>query len=850
MMNAIKKMIYILVCLSLMFGIQYQINIPVAQAATLNITSYGATANDSSDDRTAIQNAITAAVSGDTVYFPNGTFNITSPIVAKAGVKLLGQSQSGAIVKFTGTSEPSYIRRDSSSNAIQSYGMIHIIGISNVEISYLTLNGNNNNYAGNGISAEGSLAGTPSTNLNIHHVTIQNLSSNLVFGPMGISFTGYNQPTVIPGVTDSMIADNTVSSINTSSAWGAGIRVSWGSSRNSILRNTVSNTGRGGIFCNNGSEDTVIRSNTVTGSGGEGLGIEVWNGCNRAIIEDNVIDHWLSVAQSDYVAVRRNVVSDKSGIYKFLGIEFADATHGVFTDNLVDGGAEIGFSISGDEVKNYAYIGHNTFNHSSLFGAQIQGDLGGASKLYFYKTDFINTQIGIEPPPYNTIDGNGLRFNGNVTDVTFDNSSVSNNQREGVLLYGSNVDRLTFKNSQFTGNTSVAFGSYSGYSAFGFTGNTVSGNGSNTTPSAVSFGNIEPTAVISSASSGSVGQSISFSSSSTDSDGTISHVLWDFGDGAPTSSSSTSHTYSQPGSYRVTLTVWDNGGRGAIKESTIVISSLTTVVDDLNDWTKTYSHTSNLTFDTINTTYFGGDASRAARNGTSTNEEVVWNRTGMTSFEAVGFFCGCEAVSHYSFYTSANGSSWTSVTPTTTGGTGDWLKYTYTLSNLSGVNYVKIRWNHTSGSSWTPQLSKVTYTYPTPTVVDDLNDWTKTYSHTSNLTFDTINSIYFSGDTSRAARNGTSTNEEVVWNRTGMTSFEAVGFYCGCEAISHYSFYTSANGSSWTAVTPTTTGGTGDWLKYKYTLSSLTGVNYVKIRWNHTGGSSWTPQLSKVTYTY
>lgn len=135
-----------------------------------------------------------------------------------------------------------------------------------------------------------------------------------------------------------------------------------------------------------------------------------------------------------------------------------------------------------------------------------------------------------------------------------------------------------------------------------------------------------------------------------------------------------------------------------------------TIVDDLNDWTKTVSHTGNLTFDTQFASDYAGDGSRAAR-FTSTNEEIVWQNTGTTSFGATAYFHNSEAVSEFSFYTSSNGTTWTQVTPTVVNGTsGVWTKHTYSLSGLTGVNYLKVRWNNTSGVNWNPQLGQVTLT--------------------------------------------------------------------------------------------------------------------------------------------
>ncbi|MDZ7719406.1 MAG: PKD domain-containing protein [Balneolaceae bacterium] len=53
---------------------------------------------------------------------------------------------------------------------------------------------------------------------------------------------------------------------------------------------------------------------------------------------------------------------------------------------------------------------------------------------------------------------------------------------------------------------------------------------------------------------------VQFTDASTDSDGSISSWSWDFGDGATSSSQNPSHTYSQEGSYTVSLTVTDDAG--------------------------------------------------------------------------------------------------------------------------------------------------------------------------------------------------------------------------------------------------------------------------------------------------
>ena len=562
-----KKVIHLVLLSFMVFILQFNSDIMIANAATLNITSYGATANDATDDTTAINNAINAAVSGDTVSIPSGTFTISGSINMKAGVKFIGSSQSGSILKFTGTG-----------TVVNQ--MVYFENASNVEIKNLTLDGNSNTNVVNGI---GSDDGCNSSNVLIHFVTIKNLTNTTGYGPHGILLmgnTGFTQ-----GFTNSEISDCTLSNIGVTSEWGVGIRLAWGSANNKILRNNITQTGRGGICCNNGADDLVIQDNTITESGkwnndeGEGLGIEVFD-CKRAIVEDNVLDHWLSIAaQSSHCAVRRNTISESTGgVAKWGALELAEAENIVFTDNNVNDGNQLGITISSNpsvvgepaEYTDYSYFGHNTITNATMWGIQIAGgDATNTTKhLYFYEDDFLDTQSGSGRCDYPDDDGQGVRLFSYTSNIDFDSCTIDGNKRNGVQFVG--ADYISFRNSSITNNTNSAFTAYSGY--FEMTGCTVSGNGSNSTPATKSFGNARPTAIITGPSTGSVGQQLSFSSSSTDSDGTIAHVLWDFGAGPAYSSTSQTFTYTEAGTYRVALVVWDNGGRGAVVEKTVTIS--------------------------------------------------------------------------------------------------------------------------------------------------------------------------------------------------------------------------------------------------------------------------------------
>ncbi len=219
-----------------------------------------------------------------------------------------------------------------------------------MEIAHLTLDGQNNPLVQQGIG------GSDSRRLWLHHLTIRNLKAK-TWGPHAILFSGRN-PTMEGGVTDSRITDCRIENIGLEAEYGGGIRLAWGSVRNQVIGNVIRNTGRGGIFGDHSAE-LIIRSNRVSGSGGEGLGIEIWGGCPRSLIEDNVIDHWLSVDGGTQSAVRRNVIGMDDGTLKGYGIEII-ARDVVVTDNLVKRGAMIGLSVSNRPVKNNVYWGYNT----------------------------------------------------------------------------------------------------------------------------------------------------------------------------------------------------------------------------------------------------------------------------------------------------------------------------------------------------------------------------------------------------------------------------------------------------------------------------------------------------------
>ncbi|MBN1346725.1 MAG: right-handed parallel beta-helix repeat-containing protein [Phycisphaerae bacterium] len=499
-------------------------------------------------DTPAIEAAIAQSNTGDTVFLPEGTYTITKPVAPKSKTCLRGAGRDETILRFV---------------ADKPAPMIVLANCDDVELCHLALDGANNANAAQGISAANA------RRLNLHHLTIRNLVKGQGFGPHGILFSGAN-PSKENGVTDSVISDCRIENVGIGAKFGGAIRLSWGSSRNQVLRCTIDNTGRGGIFADNGSNDLVIRHNTVTRSGGEGLGIEVWGHCDRAVIEDNRIDHWLSVGGCNLAAVRRNVISDKSGTYKFCGIE-GIGSYLVITDNLVDGGQKIGLSVSAPIKKDYVLWARNTVKNCNQWAAQFQGDSTGIACHYLYQCKFVETPIGKGPVWYPGDEGHGFRANGNNRNLTFEDCEFARNGRLGLQLIGKGIDALSFLRCAIKDNKGPAVLGPSDYTALEWVDCTATGSGGNTLPPARPFKSPPPVASFEAPDKARAGQPVDFVSTSRAKSGKIRAILWDFGDGPPCIDAKAIHTYHAPGPYRVTLIVWDEHGRAARAEKCVVI---------------------------------------------------------------------------------------------------------------------------------------------------------------------------------------------------------------------------------------------------------------------------------------
>lgn len=517
---------------------------PPATGATLSVVNYGANGNDTLDDKAAFQAAIDAASAGDTVLVPNGTYVLGGTVRGKSGVSIKGQSQAGTIVKYQDSPD--------------TY-MFYLLNVTGASVKNMTLDGNNSAVAMSAVVSEGG-SGNEMSGLRV-----KDFAASDGFGPHALYGVGTN---------NLRVADNDVSNIGVNSIWGAAVRVGWNSKNAVIERNVIADTGRGGIFLNDDSPGAIVRSNKITGSGKKenGLSIELHTNVDNAIVEDNVVDHWISAVRSKTIAVRRNTVKATDGTVGAIGLEIM-ADNAVASDNVVDGGQQVGIQQSpgtGHQLWNY-----NTVKNLVMWGMQLQGAGSGEIERYqyFYKNAFIHTQLGNPKAAYPGYEGNGVRIHGDSQYLSFDSNVIANNGRKAIEITGApGVDKLSFTNNLIYGNKDVAMDPYPAAAQdLEWSSNLVYNNGDNTQPVARGFANPKPQANFQTPIVVREGEPVTFVSTSTD-NGAISAYLWDFGAGLPSASARPTYVYDQAGIYRATLVVWDNEGRADLKEKLVVVT--------------------------------------------------------------------------------------------------------------------------------------------------------------------------------------------------------------------------------------------------------------------------------------
>jgi hypothetical protein len=109
-------------------GSTFTITAPPATSGVRNVRNYGATGNGSTDDTAAIQKALDAAVSGDSIYFPTGTYHISGSVdVHTSNVRVYGDG-AASVIKGDTTQTDLVVVYNSGSMSGVRFDQLHFLG--------------------------------------------------------------------------------------------------------------------------------------------------------------------------------------------------------------------------------------------------------------------------------------------------------------------------------------------------------------------------------------------------------------------------------------------------------------------------------------------------------------------------------------------------------------------------------------------------------------------------------------------------------------------------------------------------------------------------------------------------
>jgi parallel beta-helix repeat protein len=389
----------------------------------ININSYGAIGDDSTNNTTAFDNAISDIVSADggTIYVPKGTYQVNE-------LDLKGADN----IKFVGNGVNSILKL----RASQSSFLINQNDAEQVSFRYMVFDGNETNQvAGNlGIFKLTASSGDKD-GFEIDHCVIQNSYNN------GIRVVSGNDNTGVR-ITNNLWK-------NCGRAAGHAINIEQHAPGALIHNNeidTVTNNGGNGIWVGNDSGKTRITNNYIYGTGD--MGIEVWqnNLVGHVVVANNIIEntgngglgYGISVDDSPHCVVSNNTLRNIKG----AGIELVYSNYGAITGNTIED--------INDRMGTGIMINKSSYNTVTGNTIKEVGTGSGSNSIRLY-ADSAGTA---GPSDFNVITNNMIIVDADAADI---NGIGAQNNSATVSISYNIISNNNIIGNNAIGTTGVAF---------------------------------------------------------------------------------------------------------------------------------------------------------------------------------------------------------------------------------------------------------------------------------------------------------------------------------------------------------------------------------------------------------
>ncbi len=286
------------------------------------------------------------------------------------------------------------------------------------------------------------------------------------------------------------------------------------------------------------------------------------------------------------------------------------------------------------------------------------------------------------------------------------------------------------------------------------------------------------------------------------------------------------------------------------------------LVDEMVDFSKVYSHTNGWEFDSTHSEFMEGDTSRVGRIGDD-SLNIVYKLNNIYDFSVRINSFGSDLAGKVKFYASPDNRAYSEVAaahdaPVGTG--GGWYRTYFKPSAAipSGTQYLKIELRN-DPLIFTPQIGRVQLFGDLPDaggrIVDELTNFAKVHSYSAaDLAIALNPSENIGGEIGRVYRNKQIAANLVYEVPADLDSFDVDTYALGGETVEDFKFYTTPNGSTYTLynsslvekiVQP------GNWDRVLYRATALpAGTRYLKIEFGASSTNAWNPQIGRVTLDY
>jgi len=532
---------------------------------------------------TGIQDAVDNASNGDTVFVFDDSSPYYENVVVNKSINLIGENRNNTVIEGNAIGHVVSIIADfvtlkeftirNCGGQVFDAGVSIISNYNTIEKNYFTNNRN-------GIYLDNSFNNTilENTLTNCSYIGYEGVGIRL-------KFSSYNN------ISDNVIINND----------GIGIMVSYSDGCNSIYRNNITFNNDGILFFE-GSNNTVHENNIANNNDNGIQGIE---SLNNSISGNTIVDNGYygiemrhsfntiilgnTLTNNHYRGIKIHLGSSNKMEGNFIatsnhGIEIRHSPHTVISGNFITNNRDEGIGISDS-------------NENTIFGNIITNNDNGI-KLHgsLYNIISGNTIIqnnrGISAHVYsdeNTITENNINNNtdGIYINLCYNNiinsNNISDNNDHGIAIYSSSRENHIFHNNFFNNIKNVKSHGFNnvwdnGYPSGGNYWDDYDGvdenpiDGIGDTPYDINDSIENPdnyplmkpwgeNLPVPKFTFEIEGTTVTFdASSSYDRDGEIVTWLWDFDDGVEGAGEIVEHTYSEPGTYEVTLAVLDDDG--------------------------------------------------------------------------------------------------------------------------------------------------------------------------------------------------------------------------------------------------------------------------------------------------